>query len=487
MVNEETGRPAYIMARLPMQTVPKRLHRLLLPVLFATALPVLPIPWGGVLPGGKFLIQVVAFATAALAAWLPDSHENRASDWTLSPTPALALIAGVGLLGVFQLLPLSGALLQSMSPTSAKVYSEAASTLSLFNRPAPSPRISIAPTDTVLTLLLTIAYVALFHAASRAFRTRNLRRVLFVALMVSSIGQAIYAVSMSKDRASGSFVNPNHLAGYLEIALAVAFGGVVWSVMVSRDHAHRVKDPLDRFYRRWLPVACVTVLWAVVAIGIAITRSRGGIMMAAVTTFVMLTMAVFHGGNRYRRLIAGVEGIAIFGGLGIVAMTTGKYPLLRFLTSDPRDAASDMRVILWKLSIDAWKEFPIFGAGLGAYREAFRRVQPADMNALVEWAHNDGLQLLVTGGLAGFLLAAVALLWLLVVFARSFFRQKHREEAAWTLAGFGALLSLLLHGLVEFNFSIPAIPATLAIVLGCSWAGASRTEAWTDSKRHPTQ
>ena len=52
-------------------------------------------------------------------------------------------------------------------------------------------------------------------------------------------------------------------------------------------------------------------------------------------------------------------------------------------------------------------------------------------------------------------------------------RQKHREESAFGLAGFGALVMLLLHGVAEFNFSIPAMPATLAACLGGAWAALS--------------
>jgi hypothetical protein len=42
------------------------------------------------------------------------------------------------------------------------------------------------------------------------------------------------------------------------------------------------------------------------------------------------------------------------------------------------------------------------------------------------------------------------------------------------LAGVGALLSLTLHGLVEFNLSVPIIPATLACALGVAWSAAMR-------------
>jgi hypothetical protein len=49
-------------------------------------------------------------------------------------------------------------------------------------------------------------------------------------------------------------------------------------------------------------------------------------------------------------------------------------------------------------------------------------------------------------------------------------QQRHREENAFVLAAFGALLALTIHGVFEFNMSIPAIPATLAVMLGAGWA-----------------
>jgi O-antigen ligase len=449
-----------------------------LSALLLAAIPLLPLPWGGVLPGGKLAIQLVAFVALALAALgaergvAPDSRHA-----TRSATIPLALLAGVGILGLIQIIPLPGKALARLSPTSAVVHEAAAATLAVFDRSTPAPRISIAPTDTLLTALLAFAYVALFIASARAFHSRGRRRVFLAVLLATAIGQAVYAsLTGESDRASGSFVNPNHLAGYLQIALAAAFGMILRAVLVGRDREHTTRDPMEKLYRRWTPVAWAAVAWAVVAIGIAITRSRGGIMMAAVTTLVLLATATLHGGGPHRRAVAATGGLAILGGLGVVAMTTGTWPLLRFLTSDPRDPEADMRVQLWQLSIDAWRNFPLLGSGLGSYREAFRRIQPEGMNALVEQAHNDGLQLLVTGGLVGFALAAAALAWLLVAFAKAFVRQRHREERAWALAGFGALLSLLLHGLVEFNFSIPAIPATLAMMLGCAWSAATEPE-----------
>lgn len=62
---------------------------------------------------------------------------------------------------------------------------------------------------------------------------------------------------------------------------------------------------------------------------------------------------------------------------------------------------------------------------------------------------------------------------MLALLLRAWMRQEHREESAFALAGTGVLISLMLHGLVEFNMSIPAIPATLALMLGVAWAAAT--------------
>jgi O-antigen ligase len=97
-------------------------------------------------------------------------------------------------------------------------------------------------------------------------------------------------------------------------------------------------------------------------------------------------------------------------------------------------------------------------------------VQPRGFNYLVEFAHSDPLQLLVTGGLLGFLLGTIAVTALLVALFRHWRREQRREESAFILATFGTIVALMFHGLMEFNLSIPAIPATLACVAGFGWA-----------------
>lgn len=437
-----------------------------------------PFPYGAITQGGTLVLETLAFMTAA---------------FTFAGRPRLAPLAGVWipiaallvvvLLGLAQLIPLPGPVLERISPVSAQIYSDTTNVLRLFRHAAPVGRISIAPTETVDTILLTSAYLSLFVSSVLLLRTRWRRRV-FVAVLLGGAALHVLIATVirplsgpddtSSGRLHGAFVNSNHLAGYLQIMLAVAFGALWREVLFARERGQRLKESAKRMETRLLHVAPRLLLWAVFASGIALTRSRGGILVAFVSTVAMLSLALSHRRTRNRRLsIAVAGGTTIAAGAGLVFLAVRQQPILRFLTSDPRDPASDLRVSLWRLSIEAWRQFPLAGSGLGTYREAFRRIQPRGFDYFVEFAHSDPLQLLVTGGLVGFVLGAIAFVALFIALLRGWRRESHREESAFMLAGIGALFALTLHGLVEFNLSIPAIPATLAAVTGFAWAAGA--------------
>jgi O-antigen ligase len=88
----------------------------------------------------------------------------------------------------------------------------------------------------------------------------------------------------------------------------------------------------------------------------------------------------------------------------------------------------------------------------------------------VDSAQSNPLQILVTGGVVGGFFVVVGFVALLVVLLRRWKAQRHREERALTLAGVGALLAILLDGLVEFNLGAAAVPATAACIIGLALA-----------------
>jgi O-antigen ligase len=432
-----------------------------------------PIAWGGILPGGSLIIQMLAFSAASVA------FLSRAPVRPSLPALPLAAVAGILLLGLVQLAPLPERLLGAVSPVSLQISRETKRILDLFGVAAPSPAISIAPSETISTVLLLLAYIAAFLAASRVLSTRSRRRVFLAGIFTAALVQILIATlsGAATARKGGSFVNPDHLAGYLEISLALAFG-VAWATFsVGRDRVGHLADRGERLERRLVPLSLSVLLWGTIAAGIALTQSRGGVGAALVTTLFLIALFSMRRRLGSRRAAASRATLILMAGLLFVAFAVREMPVVRFLATDPRDLPTEGRLQIWAGSIQAYRQFPVVGSGLGTFREAFRRVQPRDfMEGLVEQAHSDFLQLLVTGGAVGMALGVLALVSGLFALLRAAQRQRHREETALLIGGLGALASLTLHGLVDFNFSLPAIPVTLAAVLGGAWAaGESAT------------
>jgi O-antigen ligase len=444
--------------------------------LLLLALVIAPFPYGGFLPGGRLRIELVAFLAAAAAALGCDRARLRGA---IVP---IASAVGIALIGAFQWLPLGRGAVRWLSPASARAFEETESVVRLFKDASPlSWRISIAPDSTAGAILLVLAYLALFSTSLVLVDSRGRRNLLAIVLIASALAHAAWAIGqpVADSRIHGAFVNPNNFAGYLQIALAAALGLLWTEALRNRERGAGLRERAKRVEARAFPFLWRMLVWGSLATALASTRSRAGIAAAAGTTLVALAMMPFHARVRSRRSrTIGWVAIGLAAGLLFVAATAGTAPLLRYLASDPRDAAADTRVILWKSSFEAARDFPVTGSGLGAFREAYRRVQPAEIVGLVEHAHNDALQMLVTGGPAGLALAALGLGTLLVGLGWGWLRQRHSHEGGMLLAGFAALLALLLHGSAEFNMSVPAVPATLAVLLGAAWGarGASSSK-----------
>ena len=372
---------------------------------------VVPAPFGGITGEGRLVVQALSFVIALLTSL----SRRPALSYAPVRLPA-ALLGGLAVLGLAQLVPLPHWLLRLVSPRAFEIYREAGETASTLGGPAPlAPRLSISPAETWHVVLLVLACAALLVSSFVLLRFRARRRAFYAALIVAAVFHVLRAVATQPEtgRLSGPFVNPNHFAGWLEIALPAALAVLV---LVATVHltTRRKRGSTDLLEKRIVAVAGAVLLWGTLATGIGLTRSRGGLLAAlVVTAFLVALFFLFpahvphqHGPARTSWLATHGSSVATFSAAVLFAATaSGSAPLLRFIATDPRDLDSDSRLQLWRLSIKAWKEFPVFGAGLGSFLEAFRPLQPSEMSGFVEWADSDPLQLLVTGGVVGLLLA----------------------------------------------------------------------------------
>jgi O-antigen ligase len=110
---------------------------------------------------------------------------------------------------------------------------------------------------------------------------------------------------------------------------------------------------------------------------------------------------------------------------------------------------------IWGDTLKLIASNPITGVGLGAYQTAFTAFSSGDGSLIIEYAHNDYLQVLSDAGIVGGALA----IWFLVVLGRSFVKAIRTEDArmrATALGCGGGIFALLVHSLFDFNLQIPS-------------------------------
>ena len=444
---------------------------LLLAFLLVLVLLWAPLPFGGVLPWAAALLAALAFGALALAAVAVEPLQ------TLRPAALpVAALAGMALLGLLQAAPLPAGLVAALSPQHAALERQAA-TLSGSTAPAVSApaRLTLAVSSTRRAALGWAAAAAAFLAGAVAGRRRGLRRCLAGAVLAGALFQVLFGARdwfarartlwgvdlPSAVRLRGTFVNPNHLALYLEMALPAAFAWIWWAARHARDE--------PRVERRVALAVPPAMLWLTLFAGLSFTGSRAGLLAAA---FAVSVQGVLVAGERRRWWLAPLGAAVALAGIATVTAIGWREGLGRLFATSAADVSWGARLREYGEALALWRRFPVTGTGLGTFRDAFPLVQTADLQGTWWHPHSDPLEVLVTAGLVGAALLAAGL-WGLVARLAAVLRDGGRsEDRAAGLAALGILVSLGVHEGLDFGLTMPGNAVTLAVLLGA--AGAAR-------------
>jgi len=433
-----------------------------------------PLPFGSVTSWSEALLEVAIFALFALALASGEAPGAlRGSKW-----PAGAL-AGIALLGLLQALPCPRFLAGIVSPGHVRLFDAARELLG--GPPGSSIALSLAPGESLRTALSFAAVAAALVVAGVAGRDRRGRRALAFSLIASALFQVLYGarrwfarsneiwgqeVPGTNERLRGTFVNPNHLAFFLGLALPVVFAWGWWSFRRAREET--------QLERRLLRVAPPIIVWLLLFAGLAFSGSRAG-MIAALVAVITQGVLLAAGEKRRRWLGAGLA-IAV-AGLAVVTLI-GREEGFGRLIGLSRGVGWSVRLDAWHATLGLIRRFPLFGTGLGSFREAFPLVQPADLAGTWRHAHNDPLELLATAGVAGLGLGLVGLAALLLRLSRVLRHGRRSEDRAAALAALGALAAAGLHELVDFSLTLPANAFALAVLVGAAASSRRSQEAY---------
>jgi O-antigen ligase len=348
--------------------------------------------------------------------------------------------------------------------------------------------LSVAPEATGQALLLGCGLVAAFVQVLLLVDSRE--RVLLTArvmiwcgvfqaffagaMMMSDIEQVAYLdKTFGRGSASGTFINRNHLAGFLEMNLAIGIG-----MLVAQLHRHPA-DSWREFMRRTIDTVLsrkfrLRLYLAIMVIGLVLTRSRMGntaffssllicgalgmvlqqrVTRNAVLFFVsLLLIDVYIVGNWF-----GVDEV-----VERLQNTT--------LAAEKRDEVAIDSFVMWKDHFWA-------GTGADTFYQAYVEGGYMSPDSLhYRHAHNDYLEIGTGFGFIGFALLGTAVLTSLW---QALLAQRRRRSRVLQGLGFASTMgitSILIHSFADFNLHIAANSLWFILLLAFAWVAGAADE-----------
>jgi O-antigen ligase len=239
----------------------------------------------------------------------------------------------------------------------------------------------------------------------------------------------------------GPYFNPTNFAAVMELAVP-ALAGYAWS-RVRRTGREAFAE------RRFVLSAVGAVLC--LAAGLAAASKLAALL---IVVFLVLLGLIGVRGLVMRLWLLGGTVVAATSGIFLLQATRLGERVQSFLQSAESGHLLEGRLVVWRACKEMILDFPLTGAGFGAFAEMFGHYQARGARARWSQAHNDYLEVLVDGGA----IAAVLVLLLSWGYLRRALPAVRRKGEI-SVARLGLLLgvvSLALHGFVDFNHQIPA-------------------------------
>lgn len=354
--------------------------------------------------------------------------------------------------------------------------------------------ISIDKTSTLIDFVKSSLYVTIFLLTILLVKSKDRLRNLLVAIVITGVLQAVIGLTVAmtshdvveealKNVARGTFVNRNHFAGFLNLAIAASFGLLLAVGLREKRRIHR-----DRARHHWQSRMLDWRIYMVFYSGIMIfalifSQSRGA-WFAFVTMLVLGFVLLSTQKVKFKELLSHYK-LPLFV-LLIFIIAAGAETMMNRMTDVDDHWA--LRFDIWSNSFQIVKDFWVTGVGAGNFQYIYPLYDSGAMQKAVMHAHNDYLEILVEQGVIGFSLLGIVIF---IAFKNAVLAIKHQNSLrknSFAIASLMALSSLLVHAFVDFNFQVPSNAMYFFVFLGIASVqrGASihieaRDIAWEES------
>jgi hypothetical protein len=414
------------------------------------------------------ILQPLAILIGAALVLIPGEIRWRAVRTPLLLLTALAVVMGA------QLVPLPPAVWQALPGREQLGSYIGAAGLDAVWRP-----LSLTPDLTLASLIgLGVPAAGLIAFASLPEqRTHQLLSFLIIAVALSALlglsqlaggpNSIFYTYSITNSgSAVGLFANRNHQA----LLVAMAFP-MLAILALSRQH-----DPQRQRVLRWIYAAiAIALIPFIIVIG-----SRAGIILGiiglAFAIWIIKSSGQITRDNNaaMHRLIRKVilpATSAAAAGVVLATVFLSRDEALRRLYA--MDISDDVRLeylpILLRISLN----FLPFGSGFGSFDPVFRYYEP---DALLQprylnHAHNDWVELVMTGGVPAAAIALVFGMWALHRFIALRAWRPTNSRARFACLGFAMIVLGLIASVVDYPLRTPV--HALLLAFAAAWLAAS--------------
>lgn len=314
--------------------------------------------------------------------------------------------------------------------------------------------VSLDPEATWFAFLSLLPGAAMFIAVlqftgrERELLVKIVLGFAFLGALVGAFQAAVAGAAIFESGhaglATGLFVNRNHQATFLNVA-------IVLSAAVARIAGQRDS-------RLWSAAFLAAIL--VFVAGVLATRSRAG----AAVLLISLPAAFLLLRSKSRRLFGAFYIlVAVMVVLALAVWTSAGEVVVSRLGGSFEDARFPYWSEAW---IGARQYWPV-GSGLGTFADIYQTVEPLALvgPAYVNHAHNDYLQLLLEGGIAALLLIVATMSFLTWRMIAALKNTSDSWQVLARAAGVG-LLIIAVHSIVDYPLRMLSLITVCGLLAG---------------------
>ncbi|MHC4106219.1 MAG: O-antigen ligase family protein, partial [Planctomycetota bacterium] len=371
----------------------------------------MPLAFGSVQAWSEEVVIILSVAITICFAVKLVSNRQFKFVWTWAYLPVAVFI----LIVVFQLIPLSVAFVDTISPNTARLKTELFSYLPNSDTLLGSMPLSFYPHATLTQLRLLLALASIFVVITNYFNTADkIKRLLFAIALIGGCvsliaiaqiitsSEKIYWIIQTPHKIAdaGPFVNHSNYGQFMNLSIGAALG--LFLVMLHEFFYNKrfSADLLGQFFdskpgkRSWL-------LFSIIIMGMAsifASLSRGGMISMLIAMAFIILLLTRRNTVRGRGWLMVVMALAAFSCVLYIGFDA-VYDRLATLR-DLHHAQSGRIQILKDIAL-AWTKFPLFGTGLGTHEVVYPMFDRSTIAALAAHAENEYAQAAEETGILG--------------------------------------------------------------------------------------